>query len=174
MLQKRSLLGVVVAALPLMFLPSAAIAGSVLVSNPNWQFIGPKPIVGVQANYGGVVLTGASFAATGRVTSIVADPTTSGRIFVGTAGGGLWMTTDGGTTFSRITAVLDPNNTSNGTFPQTTVGSVALNSTTNPPTLYLATGEGNQGDSFWGDGIFSSANLGAVGPRPPPFNFIME
>jgi hypothetical protein len=49
-------------------LPSAVIAGSVLVSNPAWQFIGPNPVLGVQANYGGVTLNGASFHASGGVT----------------------------------------------------------------------------------------------------------
>ena len=156
---KHSLVGVPAMLLLLALLPAAGIAGSVLVSNPNWQFIGPQPIQGGQANFTGVPF-GPTFPVTGRITSIAVDPTTQGGIFAGTAGGGLWMTTDGGATFSRITGVLDSNNTTNGTFPQTTVGSVALNSSTSPPTLYLATGEGNQGDSFWGDGIFSSANLG--------------
>ena len=148
-------------------LVSSPLSGS--VSNPNWQFIGPQPIAGVQANYGGIKLDG-SFHATGRVTSIAVDPTgldTCGpsmnsacRMFVGTAGGGLWMSLNGGTTFTNISGILDPGGILNGTFPQTTVGSVALNTNTTPPTIYLATGEGNFSDSFWGDGIFVSSNLG--------------
>lgn len=167
---KHPLLNAAASALLVALLSSAALAGSVLVSNPSWQFTGPQPIQGVQANFGGV-LVGGGFPATGRVTSIVVDSTGGGtcgasgnsvcRILVGTAGGGLWMTTDGGNTFTKITGILDPNATSNGSFPQTTVGSVALNPTTSPPTIYLATGEGNHSDSFWGDGIFTSANLGA-------------
>jgi hypothetical protein len=166
---KRLLLSAAVTLLLVTVPPLTMFAGSVLVSNPNWQFIGPQTIQGVQSNFGGV-LVGPSFPATGRVTSIAVDPTggsTCGpsknsacRILVGTAGGGLRMTTDGGNTFTKITGVLDSSALSNGSYPQTTVGSVALNSTTSPPTIYLATGEGNLSDSFWGDGIFSSANLG--------------
>jgi len=112
------------------------------------------------------VETGATFHATGRVTSIAVDPTGGAcggaacRIFVGTAGGGLWMTSDGGDTFTNISGILDPNPVYIGSYPQTAVGSVALNTATSPPTILLATGEGNVGDSFWGDGIFSSGNLG--------------
>ena len=153
--------------------PSFGLTGSVLVSNPSWQFIGPRPIQGAQSNFGGTIVhPEVTFAVTGRVTSIAVDPTGGGtcgpggtagacRIFVGTAGGGLWMTSDGGNSFTNISGILDPSETSKGTFPQTTVGSVALNPNISPPTLYLATGEGNQGDSFWGDGIFTSANLGS-------------
>ena len=36
------------------------------------------------------------------VSAVAADPTTPGRLFVGTAGGGVWMTTDGGNTFEPI------------------------------------------------------------------------
>ncbi|HLW71122.1 MAG TPA: hypothetical protein VKS22_10940 [Candidatus Binataceae bacterium] len=136
-----------------------AFAGSALVSNPAWQFIGPKPIQNVTANFGGVQI-GQPFAATGRITAIAADPTTSGRLFVGTAGAGVWMSSDGGNTFTRISGVLDTSTFGQG-FPQTTVGALALNATTNPPTIFLATGEGNGGDSFWGDGLFSTANLGS-------------
>jgi hypothetical protein len=61
------------AALVFALLPWAVIAGSVLVSNPAWQFIGPNPILGVHANYGRVTLNGASFHATGRVTSALCN-----------------------------------------------------------------------------------------------------
>ena len=59
---KHSLLSISAATL-LALLPSAVIAGSVLVSNPDWQFIGPKPILGVHANYGGAQLTANSYGA---------------------------------------------------------------------------------------------------------------
>jgi hypothetical protein len=71
------------------------------------------------------------------------------------------MTSDGGNTFTLLTKVLDSSPTGS-TFPQTTVGAVALNPASNPPQIFLATGEGNQGDSFWGDGIFTSSNLGST------------
>lgn len=84
----------------------AALAGSVLVSNPSWSFVGPQPIQSAQTNFGGAPI-GSSFHATGRLTAIAMDPGTPGRFFVGAAGGGLWMTTDGGATFARISSTLD-------------------------------------------------------------------
>jgi len=96
MSSRGSFLGSGVILLVVALVPSALIAGSVLVSNPVWQFLGPQPVVGVVPNYGGIGLPGAPFHATGRVTSIVVDPTADGncgpsnnsacRIFVGTAG----------------------------------------------------------------------------------------
>src|SRR5271170_3611419 len=87
-----------------------------------WSFIGPKPM-----SLFGV-------ATTGRVTAIAADPTTSGRIFVGTAGGGVWLSSDGGVTFKPIFE----------TQPNLAIGAIALDSVhTSPPTVYVATGEGN-------------------------------
>jgi hypothetical protein len=163
---KRHSLITAIAALMLFSLPLAAVAGSVLVNNPAWKFIGPNPIEGVQSNFGGVVL-GPGFDATGRVTAIAVDATDVGPcgntacvVFVGTAGGGVWGSGDGGNSFFKLTGTLDPGAATNGSFPQTTVGALALDPTTSPETLYLATGEGNHGDSFWGDGIFSSASLG--------------
>jgi hypothetical protein len=127
---KRHSLITAISALMLLSLPLAAIAGSVLVNSPDWKFIGPEPIEGVQSNFGGVVL-GPSFDATGRVTAIAIDPTDVGTcgntacvIFVGTAGGGVWMTSDGGNTFTLITKVLD-SSPAGSAEPQTTVGSVA-------------------------------------------------
>jgi len=121
-----------------------------------WAFIGPEPM-----NLGGVV-------GTGRVTAIAADPSLSGRIFVGTAGGGVWSSTDGGLTFKPIFD-LQPN---------LAVGAIALDAVnTVPPTVYVATREGNGmlsstfgalsndteflGAMHFGSGIYKSTNLGA-------------
>jgi hypothetical protein len=87
----------------------------------------------------------------GRVSAVAADPTTPGRLFVGAASGGVWMTTDGGNTFKPI---FD-------TQPSLAIGAIALDSRTNPPTIFVATGEGNGSDSYYGQGIFKSADLGA-------------
>ena len=56
-----------------------------------WQAIGPKPIAGVQGVFSAGNPLGPTFDAAGRVTAIVPDPTYAGRIFVGTANGGLWV-----------------------------------------------------------------------------------
>ena len=115
-----------------------------------WNFIGPLPILGGLPNFGGLI-TGAPLAnSQGRVTAVAADPATPGRLFVGTAGGGVWMTNDGGNTFEPI---FDDQ-------PSLAIGSIALDPKTSPVTIYVATGEGNGSDSYYGQGIFKSVNLG--------------
>ncbi len=118
-------------------------------------------------------------ATTGRVTAIAADPTTSGRIFVGTAGGGVWLSSDGGVTFKPIFE----------TQPNLAIGAIALDSVhTSPPTVYVATGEGNGmlsslyggaqngtpeflGAMLYGSGIYESTNLGATWTALAPGTF---
>jgi hypothetical protein len=95
---------------------------------PAWTFIGPQPMYVLQVGFGGATPPGSPPIpnATGRITAIVADPTSSGRFFVGAANGGVWMTTDGGITFKPIADSL----------PTQAIGSPALDATTSPnPTL---------------------------------------
>src|SRR5277367_2733549 len=58
---------------------------------PTWTFIGPQPIKTEIANFGGFTF-GTGFNANGRVTAIAVDP--KGNVYVGTAGGGVWLSTD--------------------------------------------------------------------------------
>ena len=123
----------------------------------SWSFIGPEPM-----NLFGVPTTG-------RVTAIAADPATSGRLFVGTADGGVWLSSDNGTTFKPI---FDSQS-------NLSIGAIALDAIhTSPPTIYVATGEGNGmlsstfgavsnrpeflGAMLYGAGIYKSTNLGAT------------
>ena len=117
-----------------------------------WTFLGPEPIFDEVAVFGDVAVGSGTIAnAGGRVTAIAADPTTSGRFFVGTATGGVWMTTDGGGSF---TPIFDAE-------PTEAIGAIALDPTTSPPTLYVGTGEAdNSGDSYYGEGLFVSTDLG--------------
>jgi photosystem II stability/assembly factor-like uncharacterized protein len=117
-----------------------------------WNFIGPEPILDALANFGGT-FAGAGFDATGRIAAIAADSSTPGRIFVGAANGGVWMSTDDGASFRAIGDSL----------PSLAIGAIALDSVnTDPPTIYVGTGEGNSSaDSYYGIGIFRSADLGA-------------
>ena len=143
----------------------AAASRSNAASSPNWSFIGPQPMANQQANFGGVPF-GNKFNATGRISAIAADPTTPGRIFVGAASGGLWMSTDSGATFTSIGQNLplpDPVHPVQGYNNSLAVGAIALDTTTNPPTIYLGTGEGNNSaDSLYGQGLFKSSDLGAT------------
>ncbi len=122
-------------------------------STYGWNFLGPEPIFGEVAVFGDVAVGSGTLAnAGGRVTAIAGDPTTSGRFFVGTAAGGVWMTTNGGASF---TPIFDAE-------PTVVIGAIALDPTTSPPTLYVGTGEAdNSGDSYYGEGLFVSTNLGS-------------
>ncbi len=119
---------------------------------PSWSFTGPQPVDGEIATFGGVPIGQALPNATGRVTAIVVDPTVSGRLFVGTAAGGVWMRPNAAAAFQPI---FDAE-------PTLSVGSMALDASTTPnPTLYVATGEGDgSNDSYYGEGIFVSSDLG--------------
>ncbi len=83
----------------------------------SWDFLGPFPMLANLPNFGGVLFTHAPMAnSQGRVSAVAADPTTPGRLFVGAASGGVWMTTDGGNTFKPI---FD-------TQPSLAIGAIAL------------------------------------------------
>ena len=120
---------------------------------PTWQFIGPQPMLNALPNFGGPI-PGATFNATGRISALAADPSTPGRLFVGAANGGVWMSTDGGSTFTPIGDAL----------PTQAIGALALDAVhTSPPTLYVATGEANNAiDTYYGQGLFQSRDLGAT------------
>src|SRR5581483_5029006 len=60
-----------------------------------WTAIGPAPIVSGQIAGGGPV--------SGRITGIAPDKTDPNTIFIATAGGGVWKTSDGGTTWAPLT-----------------------------------------------------------------------
>jgi hypothetical protein len=126
--------------------------GSATDSRPTWQFIGPQPMLNALPNFGGSI-PGATFNATGRISALAADPTTPGRLFVRAANGGVWMSTDGGSTFTSIGDAL----------PTQAIGALVLDPVnTSPPTLYVATGEANNAtDNYYGQGLFQSRDLGA-------------
>src|SRR5579883_2896312 len=132
---------------------AAASVSGALGASPAWTFIGPQPILKEQANFGGM-LFGSGFNATGRVTSIGVDP--SGNIYVGTASGGVWLSTDKGAHFKWISAAL----------PTQSVGSIGIdNSNGTGPIVYVGTGEGNNpfgGDNYYGQGLWRTTDMGAT------------
>jgi hypothetical protein len=112
------------------------------VNATTWTAVGPAPI-----NNG---LVPGSGTVSGRITTIAADPTNANTIYVGGADGGVWKTTNGGTTWKPLTdnqAVL-------------TMGSIAI-APSNHLVIYAGTGEPNNSlDSYYGDGILKSTNGG--------------
>ncbi len=86
----------------------------------------------------------------GRVTDIEVHPENDHHIFVASAAGGLWETTNNGTTWNCI---FEKENT-------TTIGDIAIDPQ-DPKTIWVGTGEANnQRSSLWGDGIYKSTDAG--------------
>ncbi len=105
-----------------------------------WQAIGPEPL------YDGIV------PYSGRVTAIVVHPSNSNIAYLGGAQGGVWKTTDGGTTWVPLT----DNQVSLAS------GALAIDPQ-DPNTIYVGTGEPNQScDSYFGSGILKSTDGGTT------------
>jgi photosystem II stability/assembly factor-like uncharacterized protein len=114
----------------------------------NWTPIGPAPVNA----YNGL--------STGRIAALAADPSDANTLYVATAGGGVWKTTNGGV---HWTALTDNQAT-------LYMGAVAV-APSDPLTIYAGTGEANYGPSkidlrrenvFSGKGILKSTDGGAT------------
>jgi photosystem II stability/assembly factor-like uncharacterized protein len=89
----------------------------------------------------------------GRSRGIVVDPTNSNKWYVGSVGGGVWLTEDGGTTWANLTDFKIPN---------LATSTIAI-SQTDSNTLYIGTGEpfGNL-DAIGGGGVFKTIDGGTT------------
>jgi hypothetical protein len=118
-----------------------------------WSFIGPKPLVNEKycctntvppqpiSTYGN---------AGGRITSLVTDPTNAAVLYAGSAGGGIWKTTDSGSTWTPLT----------DTQASLAIGALAIDPTGR--VIYAGTGEANLYDAQSGQGILKSTDGGAT------------
>jgi len=90
----------------------------------------------------------------GRSTTVTGIPDDIFTYYMGATGGGVWKTTDGGTTW---------NNISDGYFNTTGIGSVAV-APSDPNILYVGTGEGpvRGVKTSHGDGVYKSTDAGAT------------
>lgn len=87
----------------------------------------------------------------GRVVDLAVNPANPTEFYVGYASGGVWHTVNNGTTF---TPILDNSPTQN-------VGSLAVNWSSNPRTIYVGTGEVNSSrSSYAGIGVLQSSDNG--------------
>jgi len=93
-------------------------------SQSNWSFQGPSASIG---GYNGV----------GRVNTVAFHPTDSNTILAGSAGGGVWKSTDNGNTWASIS----------GNLPILGVSAMAFNPL-NGNTIYLCSGDGDGGDTY--------------------------
>ena len=120
----------------------------------NWVQLGPMAIPNGQTYSPVRVLV------TGRVSAVAPNPTTPTTLYIGTAKGGVWKTTDGGATWSP----MSDNEVS------LSIGALTLDPT-HPLVVYAGTGEGNMyylqsfidevQDSYYGAGILKSIDGGA-------------
>ena len=122
-----------------------------------WTALGPTNITNGQS-----LSSGAGISISGRVTAIVVDPITPTNVYLGTAQGGVWRSTDGGTTW---TAIFDGAQS-------LAIGALAM-SPADPTKLYVGTGEFNScGDCFFGAGLYRIDTVNTtptlVGPINPP------
>src|SRR6185312_9177913 len=110
-------------------------------SSQSWMSLGPAPI-----NVGG------SLAYAGRINSIALHPTDPQTLYVGTATGGVWKTTNAGTSWAPLT---DDQ-------PCLAMGSVVIDPV-NPLIVYAGTGEENFSlDSYQGCGVLVSKDGGTT------------
>jgi hypothetical protein len=110
-----------------------------------WTELGPKPIGGGAARF------------SGRVTALAVDlgkDPTGNTVYAGTAWGGIWKSTSGLSASPTFVPIADGA-------PMLTTGSLALDASTTPTTLYVGTGEPTGGgDNFYGRGIMKSVDGG--------------
>lgn len=96
----------------------------------------------------------------GRIRAIAIDPVTPTTMLLGSVAGGIWRTTDGGATWSRVDDLLE-----------NLAITAILYTPGTPAVLYAATGEGfGNGDAIRGAGIFKSVNGGLDWFRLPATN----
>ena len=127
-----------------------------------WTSIGPRPTNTLaESGPGG----GGTPWSSGRVTAAAVDPRDANVVYIGSASGGVWKTTDGGQNWKPLT---DDQ-------PSMATGSIAV-SPSNPDIVYVGTGEdNNSGDSYYGAGVLKSIDGGATwtqlsGPFAGPFS----
>src|SRR5262245_32838062 len=78
-----------------LYLPSTSLP----LSETTWTALGPAPLLSAQ--------TPGGLPATGRATAVAVNPLDPNTIYVGTAGGGVWKTTNGNATNPDWTPLTD-------------------------------------------------------------------
>jgi hypothetical protein len=121
-----------------------------------WTSLGPTLITNGQSLQSQV-----DTAVSGRVTAIAVDPTNANNVYLGTAQGGVWRSSDGGTTWAAIFDGAD----------SLAIGALAL-APNDPTILYVGTGEFNGcADCFFGAGLYRidtvTTTPSLVGPINP-------
>jgi len=122
------------------------------VINGTWTALGADPIrneVSLCTQPPNLASCGSFGNASGRITSLVADPTNAQVAYAGSAGGGVWKTTNGGASWTALT----------DTQPSLAIGALAISPS--GQIIYAGTGEDNTSESQAGQGILVSKDGGA-------------
>ena len=124
-------------------------------STASWQALGPTAVT--SASYGLV---------TGRVSSIALDPAdpTGNRVYVGTTGGGVWLSQNAGTS-NTSSVVFTPLTDTPAALSGAIDASISIGAITVQPggtgVILAGTGDPNDAlDSYYGAGILRSADGG--------------
>ena len=131
----------------------------VLSGGAIWQTITPQ-LLPNETSYNGFATVNS-----GCVTGVSIDPTDNNIIFIATAGGGVWRTTDGANTWTPLT---DHVTDANGNPVVEFMGAIAeRRDSGRNEILYAGTGEANHSaDSYYGEGILVSTNGGSFLDAP--------
>jgi photosystem II stability/assembly factor-like uncharacterized protein len=119
--------------------------GLAAVPQPRWEFEGPTNLPVPYRQYYGEGMT------SGRVNDAAFDPNDDKTLYVASAGGGLWKSSDQGQTWKPLS--------DNGLWDNTTTSSVAI-SPDNSQIIYAGTGDFNGGVGVYGFGIMKSNDGG--------------
>ncbi|MDE3167574.1 MAG: hypothetical protein KGN36_17360, partial [Acidobacteriota bacterium] len=113
-----------------------------VLSPTSWTPIGPAPLNSQTANN----------LVSGRITGVAADPGNASIVYIAAAGGGVWKTTNAGSTWTPLT----------DTQQTLAMGAIAV-APSNASKIYAGTGEANNAaDSNYGYGILVSNDGGAT------------
>jgi photosystem II stability/assembly factor-like uncharacterized protein len=118
------------------------------VDTTNWAFLGPAPIPLGQTSTTRVPVSG-------RTIAIAVHPTDADTVYVGTAQGGLYKSTNGGTNWSKLFEFQ---------FESLAIGAITIDPT-DSNIIYVGTGEPNlSADSFAGRGLYIIRNANSASP----------
>jgi photosystem II stability/assembly factor-like uncharacterized protein len=121
-------------------------AAPIAASTQDVALISPEQLSGIHARSIGPAVTG------GRITDLAVHPDHRATIYVATASGGIWKSTNMG---QQWTPIFDDQ-------PVSTFGDIAI-SPSNPDILYAGTGEQNNRQSTsWGNGVYRSDDGGTT------------
>src|SRR5208282_3055444 len=112
-------------------------------SGAKWTSIGPSAIQGCS-------YLSSNSLCSGRVSAIALDPSHPGTIYIGGAVGGVWKSTNGGSTWTPLT----------DNQPSLAIGSIAVDPS---EVVYVGTGDGTERcDNYYGAGVLKSTDGGST------------